>query len=68
MPEPNNWQEQDEELSTGRSRKAQTGLQIGAGVAFLALLIPPLLMVLAVLEQQTQPQRPQAPINPGALS
>ena len=68
MLEPNNWQEQDEELSTGRSRKAQTGLQIGAGVALLALLIPPLLMVLAVLEQQTQPQRPQAPINPGALS
>ena len=68
MPEPNNWQEQDEELSTGRSRKAQTGLQIGAGVALLALLIPPLLMVLAVLEQQTQPQRPQPPINPGALS
>lgn len=68
MPEPNNWQEQDEELSTGRSRKAQAGLQIGAGVALLALLIPPLLMVLAVLEQQTQPQRPQAPINPGALS
>ena len=68
MPEPNNWQEQDEELSTGRSRKAQTGLQIGAGVALLALLIPPVLMVLAVLEQQTQPQRPQAPINPGALS
>ena len=68
MPEPNNWQEQDEELSSGRSRKAQTGLQIGAGVALLALLIPPLLMVLAVLEQQTQPQRPQAPINPGALS
>ena len=68
MPEPNNWQEQDEELSTGRSRKAQTGLQIGAGVALLALLIPPLLMVLALLEQQTQPQRPQAPINPGALS
>ena len=68
MPEPNNWQEQDEELSTGRSRKAQTGLQIGAVVALLALLIPPLLMVLAVLEQQTQPQRPQAPINPGALS
>ena len=68
MPEPNNWQEQDEELSTGRSRKAQTGLQIGAAVALLALLIPPLLMVLAVLEQQTQPQRPQAPINPDALS
>ena len=68
MPEPNNWQEQDEVLSTGRSRKAQAGLQIGAGVALLALLIPPLLMVLAVLEQQTQPQRPQAPINPGALS
>ena len=68
MPEPKNWQEQDEELSTGRSRKAQAGLQIGAGVALLALLIPPLLMVLAVLEQQTQPQRPQAPINPGALS
>ena len=68
MPEPNNWQEQDEELSAGRSRKAQAGLQIGAGVALLALLIPPLLMVLAVLEQQTQPQRPQAPINPGAPS
>ena len=68
MTEPNNWQEQDEELSSGRSRKAQAGLQIGAGVALLALLIPPLLMVLAVLEQQTQPQRPQAPINPGALS
>ena len=68
MPEPNNWREDEEELSGGRSRKAQAGLQIGAGVALLALLIPPLLMVLAVLEQQTQPQRPQAPINPGALS
>ena len=68
MPEPQDWREEDEELSGGRSRKAQTGLQIGAGVALLALLIPPLLMVLAVLEQQTQPQRPQAPINPGALS
>ena len=68
MPEPQDWREEDEELSGGRSRKAQAGLQIGAGVALLALLIPPLLMLLAVLEQQTQPQRPQAPINPGALS
>ena len=68
MPEPQDWREEDEELSGGRSRKAQAGLQIGAGVALLALLIPPLLMVLAVLEQQTQPQRPQTPINPGALS
>ena len=68
MPEPQDWREEDEEVSSGRSRKAQAGLQIGAGVALLALLIPPLLMVLAVLEQQTQPQRPQAPINPGALS
>ena len=68
MPEPNNWREDDEELSAGRSRKAQTGLQIGAAVALLALVIPPLMMVLAVLEQQTQPQRPQAPISPGALS
>ena len=68
MPEPQDWREEDEELSGGRSRKAQAGLQIGAGVALLALLIPPLLMVLAVLEQQTQPQRPQAPISPGALS
>ena len=68
MPEPKDWREEDEELSGGRSRKAQAGLQIGAGVALLALLIPPLLMLLAVLEQQTQPQRPQAPISPGALS
>ena len=68
MPEPKDWREDDEELSGGRSRKAQAGLQIGAAVALLALLIPPLLMVLAVLEQQTQPQRPQAPISPGALS
>ena len=68
MPEPNNWREDEDELSSGRSRKAQTGLQIGAGVALLALLIPPLLMVLAVLEQHTQPQRPQPPISPGALS
>ena len=68
MPEPNNWREDEDELSSGRSRKAQTGLQIGAGVALLALLIPPLLMVLAVLEQQKQPQRPQPPISPGALS
>ena len=68
MPEPQDWREEDEELSGGRSRKAQAGLQIGAGVALLALLIPPLLMVLAVLEQQTQPQRPQPPISPGALS
>ena len=68
MPEPQDWREEDEELSGGRSRKAQAGLQIGAGVALLALLIPPLLMLLAVLEQQTQPQRPPAPISPGALS
>ena len=68
MPEPQDWREEDEELSGGRSRKAQAGLQIGAGVALLALLIPPLLMLLAVLEQQTQPQRPQSPISPGALS
>tara|TARA_B100002051_G_scaffold172837_1_gene163503 strand:+ start:610 stop:816 length:207 start_codon:yes stop_codon:yes gene_type:complete len=68
MPEPQDWREEDEELSAGRSRKAQAGLQIGAGVALLALLIPPLLMLRAVLEQQTQPQRPQAPISPGALS
>jgi len=68
MPEPNNWREEDGELSGGRSRKAQAGLQIGAGVALLALLIPPVLMLLAVLEQQTQPQQPQAPISPGALS
>ena len=68
MPEPQDWREEDEELSGGRSRKAQAGLQIGAGVALLALLIPPLLMLLAVLEQQTQPQRPHAPISPGALS
>ena len=68
MPEPQDWLEEDEELSGGRSRKAQAGLQIGAGVALLALLIPPLLMLLAVLEQQTQPPRPQAPISPGALS
>ena len=68
MPEPNNWREDEDELSSGRSRKAQTGLQIGAGVSLLALLIPPLLMVLAVLEQQTQPQRPQPPISPGAPS
>ena len=68
MPESKDWLEDDEELSGGRSRKAQAGLQIGAGVALLALLIPPLLMLLAVLEQQTQPQRPQAPISPGALS
>ena len=68
MPEPQDWREEDEELSGGRSRKAQAGLQIGAGVALLALLIPPLLMLLAVLEQNTQPQRPQGPISPGALS
>ena len=68
MPEPQDWREEDEELSGGRSRKAQAGLQIGAGVALLALLIPPLLMLLAALEQQTQPQRPQPPISPGALS
>ena len=68
MSEPQDWREDDEELSAGRSRKAQAGLQIGAGVALLALLIPPLLMLLAVLEQQTQPQRPPAPISPGALS
>ena len=30
MPEPNNWREDEDELSSGRSRKAQTGLQIGA--------------------------------------
>ena len=68
MPEPQDWREEDEELSGGRSRKAQAGLQIGAGVALLALLIPPVLMLLAVLEQQTQPPRPQPPISPGALS
>ena len=68
MPEPQDWLEEDEELSGGRSRKAQAGLQIGAGLALLALLIPPLLMVLALLEQERQPQKPQPPINPGALS
>lgn len=68
MPEPQDWLEEDEELSGGRSRKAQAGLQIGAGLALLALLIPPLLMLLALLEQETQPQKPQPPINPGALS
>ena len=68
MPEPQDWLEEDEELSGGRSRKAQAGLQIGAGLALLALLIPPLLMVLALLEQERQPQPPQPPINPGALS
>ncbi|CAK28415.1 putative conserved membrane protein [Synechococcus sp. Minos11] len=68
MPEPQDWLEEDEELSGGRSRKAQAGLQIGAGLALLALLIPPLLMVLALLEQERQPQTPQPPINPGALS
>jgi len=55
MPEPQDWLEEDEELSGGRSRKAQAGLQIGAGLALLALLIPPLLMVLALLEQERQP-------------
>ena len=65
---PQDWLEEDEELSGGRSRKAQAGLQIGAGLALLALLIPPLLMLLALLEQETQPQEPQPPINPGALS
>ena len=68
MPEPQDWLKEDEELSGGRSRKAQAGLQIGAGLALLALLIPPLLMLLALLEQETQPQKPQPPINPGALS
>lgn len=68
MPEPQDWLEEDEELSGGRSRKAQAGLQIGAGLALLALLIPPLLMVLALLEQEREPQIPQPPINPGALS
>ena len=68
MPEPQGWREEDEELSGGRSRKAQAGLQLGAGLALLALLIPPLLMVLALLEQETQPPRPQPPINPNALS
>ena len=47
MPEPQDWREEDEELSGGRSRKAQAGLQLGAGLALIALLIPPLLMVLA---------------------
>ena len=68
MPEPQDWREDDEELSGGRSRKAQAGLQLGAGLALLALLIPPLLMVLALLEQEKQPPRPQPPINPSALS
>ena len=44
MPEPQDWLKEDEELSGGRSRKAQAGLQIGAGLALLALLIPPLLL------------------------
>ena len=54
MPEPQDWLEEDEELSGGRSRKAQAGLQIGAGLALLALLIPPLLMVLCVLSMFLQ--------------
>ena len=69
MPKPNDWlTEEEEELSSGRSRQAQAGLQIGAGLALLALLIPPLLMVLAVLEQERQPPQTQPPISPGALS
>ena len=69
MPKPNDWlTEEEEELSSGRSRQAQAGLQIGAGLALLALLIPPLLMVLAVLEQEKEPAQPRPPISPGALS
>jgi len=69
MPKPNDWlTEEEEELSSGRSRQAQAGLQIGAGLALLALLIPPLLMVLAVLEQEQQPPQTKPPISPGALS
>ena len=69
MPKPNDWlTEEEEELSSGRSRQAQVGLQIGAGLALLALLIPPLLMVLAVLEQERQPPQTKPPISPGALS
>ena len=69
MPKPNDWlTEEEEELSSGRSRQAQAGLQIGAGLALLALLIPPLLMVLAVLEQERQPPQTKPPISPGALS
>ena len=68
MPEPKEWLEDEEALSTGRSRKAQAGLQIGAGLALLALVIPPLLMVLALLEQETKPPQPQPPLSPGALS
>ena len=66
MPEPKEWLEDEEELSTGRSRKAQAGLQIGAGLALLALVIPPLLMVLGLLERETKP--PQPPLSPGELS
>ena len=69
MPKPNDWlTEEEEELSSGRSRQAQAGLQIGAGLALLALLIPPLLMVLAVLEKERQPPQTKPPISPGALS
>ena len=69
MPKPNDWlTEEEEELSSGRSRQAQAGLQIGAGLALLALLIPPLLLVLAVLEQERQPPQTKPPISPGALS
>ena len=69
MPKPNDWlTEEEEELSSGRSRQAQAGLQIGAGLALLALLIPPLLMVLADLEQEQQPPQTKPPISPGALS
>ena len=69
MPKPNDWlTEEEEELNSGRSRQAQAGLQIGAGLALLALLIPPLLMVLAVLEQERQPPQTKPPISPGALS
>ena len=68
MAEPNNWPEEEEELRSGRSRKAQTGLQIGATLALLALLVPPLLLALSLLKQETQPPKPELPISPGALS
>lgn len=51
----------DEQLQLGRSAGERSLLMAGAAFALLALLLPPLLMAMGVLQQQLTPrQEPQA--------
>lgn len=49
-----------EEEQLGRSASERAMLMVGAGLALLAFVVPPLLMVMGVLQQQIIPrQEPQ---------